>query len=233
MAATDSLVCKRRQSQRCQVRSLAAQPESDLHGDKQACFDGAANRHNHHHQEIRSGGDGQFSFTGDLSSGFTSLTTQSGTMSTGKFTKNVGTYSVTEVVPAGWELASVACTGDVGQYNLSTTDLNSKSATIRLDANEDITCTFTNKKHGSIKIIKDTGGVSSPGFPFTISNATPGSFSLAGGQSTNFSDLAAGSYTVQEQQLRAVGPSKRCNARAAARQSTARKRRLHSVTGIT
>ena len=60
------------------------------------------------------GGDGDFTFTGDLIGSFISLKTQGGQASSNKITKNVGTYNVTEIVPAGWDLDSIACTGDAG-----------------------------------------------------------------------------------------------------------------------
>lgn len=46
------------------------------------------------------------------------------------------TYSVAESVPTGWELASAVCVGD---------DDGNNPAAIVLDANETVTCTFTNR----------------------------------------------------------------------------------------
>ncbi|HKO56268.1 MAG TPA: CHRD domain-containing protein [Thermoanaerobaculia bacterium] len=50
-----------------------------------------------------------------------------------------GTYTVTEGTMAGWSLTDVAC-GD----NDSTTNPAARTATVNLQANESVTCTFTN-----------------------------------------------------------------------------------------
>ena len=52
-----------------------------------------------------------------------------------------GTHIVTEVVPTGWWLDSLACVDPDGG---STTDLVAAEATIDLDLGESITCSFTN-----------------------------------------------------------------------------------------
>jgi hypothetical protein len=54
-----------------------------------------------------------------------------------------GTYSVAETVPAGWDLTSATCSD------------SSPVTAISLQANETVTCTFTNTKRGGITIIKE------------------------------------------------------------------------------
>ena len=49
-----------------------------------------------------------------------------------------GTYSVSEIVPAGWDLTSATC------------DDGSPISDINVSPGETVTCTFTNTKRGSI-----------------------------------------------------------------------------------
>ncbi len=69
-----------------------------------------------------------------------------------------GTYDVQEIVPEGWSLSGVSCVYDdesVGQ------DIEN-GKTVVLDAGDDVTCTFTNTKLGTITVYKfndlDNGG---------------------------------------------------------------------------
>ena len=79
------------------------------------------------------GGAG-FNFSGDLGS-FTLNDDQSET-----FYKSGGWYNVTESVPSGWDLDSVACTG--GDYETITNGVK-----VHLESEgQHITCTFTNKE---------------------------------------------------------------------------------------
>ena len=52
----------------------------------------------------------------------------------------MGTYEVTEVVPAGWVLQDVECTG-------GETEPIPDGVRIRVGAGEAILCTFTNVQH--------------------------------------------------------------------------------------
>ena len=60
-----------------------------------------------------------------------------------------GNYSVTETVPSGWDNTSLVCNDANGTVVGST-------ANIVLDANEDVLCTYTNTKRGTIEIEKQT-----------------------------------------------------------------------------
>ena len=55
-----------------------------------------------------------------------------------------GTYSVSEVVPAGWDVNNVNCND------------GSPRTAIDLDAGETVTCVFTNTKRGKIIVDKVT-----------------------------------------------------------------------------
>ncbi len=63
---------------------------------------------------------------------------------------NPGTYSVAETELAGWDLTSTVCTSSIEGIE--------SAATIDLTAGETVTCVFTNTKHGSITIEKQTIG---------------------------------------------------------------------------
>ncbi len=97
-----------------------------------------------------------------------------------------GTYSVSENVPAGWDLVSAVCSD------------GSPANAIALAAGETVTCVFTNEKDAHIVVQKQTipdGSVQS--FSFTASYDADG-FSLADGQSNDSGDIAAGTYSVSE-----------------------------------
>ncbi|GAI43316.1 unnamed protein product, partial [marine sediment metagenome] len=103
---------------------------------------------------------------------------------------DAGSYTITETTKTGYT-TSVSC--DTGEGNTN-------SVTIDLDPGEDVTCTFTNTaQKGSITIIKEVvGEVPDSDWEF-MGTAPIGSFSLAAaGDSTTFSDLDAGSYTITE-----------------------------------
>src|SRR6185503_11644629 len=57
-----------------------------------------------------------------------------------------GNYSVSETVPAGWDLTSSSC--------VSSTAATETAAALELDPGETITCTFTNTKRGHIIVDK-------------------------------------------------------------------------------
>jgi hypothetical protein len=57
-----------------------------------------------------------------------------------------GTYTVSETVPPGWRLVGMNC---------SDVEYSGPSATIELEANEIVTCIFSNVQLGTITIIKD------------------------------------------------------------------------------
>ena len=88
-------------------------------------------------------GQGSFSYTSDLAdfNGVT-LNTVNGTASTSAATILRGSYDITQAASEGWRLSAITCTGD--DDNGSTFDLASGTATIDLDPEEVMTCTFAN-----------------------------------------------------------------------------------------
>ena len=99
---------------------------------------------------------------------------------------NPGTYSVSETVPQGWDLASAVC------------DDQSNPSSISLAAGETVTCVFTNEKDAKIIVSKQTlpDGAAQV-FHFDASY-DEGGFNLSDGQSNDSGDLAPGTYSVSE-----------------------------------
>lgn len=134
------------------------------------------------------GGDGTFSFAGDL--GAFDLMTVSGSGSRTFPDLAAGTYAVTETLPSGYDLATIVC-NDGSPANIGT-----RTATIDLAAGESVICTFTNTAEGSITIVKETVGGDGT-FSFT---GDLGAFDLttaAGSASTSFA-VSPGSYDITE-----------------------------------
>ena len=105
-----------------------------------------------------------------------------------------GNYSVSETVPAGWDLTSSACTSSIGDTETP--------GTIELDAGETVTCTFTNTKRGHIIVDKVTSpGGSSQSFSFDANGGSSpayADFSLTDAATPNDQVLKPGAYSVTE-----------------------------------
>jgi plastocyanin len=104
-----------------------------------------------------------------------------------------GSFTVTEDAdPAGWQLTTLQCLG--GGPNTTTA---ARTATIGLDAGENVTCTFTNTQGGSIVVTKQTNPDGSPqSFQFDPDYGP--NFNLTDGTSNNSGPLSPGTYSVAE-----------------------------------
>jgi uncharacterized repeat protein (TIGR01451 family) len=141
------------------------------------------------------GADGPFQFTGDL--GTFEITTVSGS-GTEVFTDLLpGTYDVTETIPSGWSLVGISCQSD----DDSSTSISGATASIDLGEGGNVSCTFTNARHGTIVVDKvadpdDTDQM------FDFSSNFAGDFSLGSGESVSTPNLQpsslAGTYSVSE-----------------------------------
>ena len=101
------------------------------------------------------------------------------------------TYSVSETVPAGWDLTSSPCVSSIGDTETA--------AALELDAGETVTCTFTNTKRGHIIVDKVTNPSGDPqSFNFDASGGSYGDFSLTDAAAPNDQTLAPGNYSVSE-----------------------------------
>src|SRR5258706_15436449 len=130
------------------------------------------------------GGTGTFTFTGS----------PAGTISAnnGTITQSVvpGTYTSTETVAEGWALTDITCTDPTTN---SSGNLGTKTATFNVAAGEDVTCTFTNTKNGSVTIKKVmVGGTGT----FTFTGAPAGTISANNGTITQ--TVGPGGYTSTE-----------------------------------
>jgi len=103
----------------------------------------------------------------------------------------VGDYGVAEVVPVGWVLDGVVCTG--GDSTVAANGVQ-----VHLDPGEDVVCTFTNVERGSITIVKETNPKAGAEFGFT---GDLGGFALEDGESESFGSLPPGDYDVAEQMM--------------------------------
>ena len=104
-----------------------------------------------------------------------------------------GQYSVSETVPAGWDLIDISCDNDA-----VTTDLNMASIALTLNGTGSATtCTFTNSQRGQIEIRKETQPAGAPeSFNFS---GDLGDFTLQDGDSNIRMDLPASrTYVIQE-----------------------------------
>ena len=98
-----------------------------------------------------------------------------------------GTYSVTELDEAGWDLTSATCDDD------------SDPSSISLQSGETVTCTFTNTQNGHIivdKVTDPAGSVQS--FNFDATGGSYSDFSLTDLAAPNDQALVPGTYSVSE-----------------------------------
>ncbi|HET6594988.1 MAG TPA: hypothetical protein VFG81_05165 [Anaerolineales bacterium] len=108
-----------------------------------------------------------------------------------------GSYSVVEGALAGWDLTGLTCNDANGSVSPGT-----RTANIMLDPGETVTCTFTNTKRGTIKIIKDA--VPNDAQDFTFTRSFGANFMLDDDSNTvlqnnvTFLNLVPGAYSVTE-----------------------------------
>ena len=106
-----------------------------------------------------------------------------------------GTFNITEVDPgAGWDLTGVVCVGQRG--NTYESDLPTVS--IELAVGDDVVCTYTNTKRGTILINKATEPAGSSD-SFGFDGGTLGSLGpITDGGTIPVTNLVPGQYTVTE-----------------------------------
>jgi len=78
----------------------------------------------------------------------------------------------TDLSGQGIDLRSIACNGTVSSSSLAT-----RTVTLRLDAGEDLVCTFRNEERGSISIVEDSLPDSATDYTYA-STASPSTFTL-------------------------------------------------------
>jgi Prealbumin-like fold domain len=82
-----------------------------------------------------------------------------------------GSKSVTEGATTGWTLTGVDC-------GSATNSGSGATATVDIEPGDDVTCTFTNKKDGSLTIVKDAKPNDLQDFSFSAANLAVSSFTL-------------------------------------------------------
>ncbi|HSN01709.1 MAG TPA: hypothetical protein VLS52_11930, partial [Rudaea sp.] len=140
------------------------------------------------------GGDGTFNFTGSPNIAPFSITTSGGAGQSTITGLNAGTYSISEAVPAGWDLTNLTC---VDPTSDTTVSLANATATIALAAGENVSCTYTDTKRGSITVVKNTVGGDGT-FDF---GGPAGAFQILTSGGTGqvvLTNLIPGSYSVSE-----------------------------------
>ncbi len=144
------------------------------------------------------GGDGTFAYAGSgdgVDSSF-QIATSSGTGAKAFDGLAAGSYSITESqMPAGWQFDSLDC-GDA-----SGVSTNERTATIALAAGENVTCTYTNSKLPTIKVIKTLVPSTDDGtFNFAIDGQTfdNGGDGYGDGGHTDAISVGLGDHTVSE-----------------------------------
>lgn len=114
------------------------------------------------------GGDDSFGFdtNGSLGSAEVTITTSGGTGNAVAFASVApGTYPISEIVPAAWTLASIACTSAGGStYTYTGSAANGATpgvfdpgditTTVFLAAGDDVTCTFANDRQALVTVRK-------------------------------------------------------------------------------
>jgi uncharacterized repeat protein (TIGR01451 family) len=138
-------------------------------------------------QTLPDGDPQSFAFTGDAAGSIA----DNGTIVVANLIP--GTYTSTQTALAGWDLTSLTC-DDGDSTGVTTTGV----ATFVVGAGEDVTCTFTNTKRGTIQISKVSDPTGGTGFAFTDDVPGSGSFTLDDGQTETLTNVVPGTYTVTE-----------------------------------
>ncbi len=106
-----------------------------------------------------------------------------------------GNYTLTEVDPTpGFDLTNLTCPEDGTQD--TTVNIPARQASIGLQHNETVTCTFTNTERGTVNISKVTAPAGGTGFGYTTTLSGP--FGLDDGDTQPINNIVPGTYTVTE-----------------------------------
>ncbi len=141
--------------------------------------------------KIALGGPGTFPFTGDL--GDFELVFPGDDWRTFSDLKP-GTYTVTELVPPGWDLTDLDCIDPTQDSSVS-----GPTAVIQLSPGESVECIWEDTLRGQIIIEKETEPAGGTGFGFTDNSAAPNAFVLDHNQQKIFANVVTdATYMVIE-----------------------------------
>jgi len=103
------------------------------------------------------GSPGSFTFTGDAAGSIG----DGGTITVNNLVP--GTYTSTEANPTpAFDLTGLSCDDGLSS-TVSTVSLATRTATFKLDPGETVTCTFTNRARGHVRVVKTVSGVAPTG----------------------------------------------------------------------
>ncbi len=108
-----------------------------------------------------------------------------------------GIYTITEAATSGWVLDGINCQSTSGN-SFADVDLTTGQLVLDLDEGDDVTCTFTNKKRGSITIVKDADPDDGTQFVFDQDIDASGPFTLTHAMTKTFSSVAPAQYRISE-----------------------------------
>ncbi len=135
------------------------------------------------------GGDSTFDYTVSGPTNMSpSITTTSGSGTTGGKVVIAGTYDIAESSQAGWVQKKATC------------DNGDNPSNVNVGVGDTVTCTFTNTKLANLTIVKNTVGGDGT-FDFTTTGSGLSNFDLTTSNATAsapFADLNPGSYSVSE-----------------------------------
>ena len=103
-----------------------------------------------------------------------------------------GDYSVTETVPAGWDLTDISCLTTGG--SLASANVGTGTVDITITPDGSVDCTYTNAARGNIVIAKVTDPTGDPA-SFTFTGDVSGSLSDGGSASV---EVVPGNYSSTE-----------------------------------
>ena len=138
-----------------------------------------------------------FAFAGDLAG-----TVASGQSLSGTFAD--GTYVISEIVPAGFDLTNIVCTGGsviyTGEGSTPTATFTPGDTTVNVTVTgaETVGCTFTNVKRGSIRVVKSAQGGDAT---FDFVGARTFQIATTGGTGENtaaYASVPPGTYPITE-----------------------------------
>jgi hypothetical protein len=156
-------------------------------------------------EKVTVGGQGAFDYDSDTlpDETFTLTTTAPGAAGADSIIYTgllAGTYDATEDVPDGWVLDSIECVGTEDWSG----DESTGELSVTIEADDDVTCTFTNSAKASLTIVKELYD-GTAGQAFDFNGGTLGTFTLtptavgpAGADAQAFTNLDTGSYGVSE-----------------------------------
>ena len=148
-------------------------------------------------QTVPNGAEGDFDFTGEGAEFGEGSELESSTLGDGDSETDPsvapGSYEVIEAAEPGWDLTSISCDDENSGAGGGTT------ATINVESDEDVTCTFTNTQRGHIIVDKVTDPTEdAESFAFDTTGEDYAGFSLADEDAPNDQELPPGSYSVSE-----------------------------------